>query len=157
MKKTVLTLGLSLLLAASAYVVYEGWTAHSGGIELPDWGLALLGVGAMFGLVIGCGLMALAFYSSRRGYVVVVQDVRGRFESEGRWDPFRYEAEFAGGSPDRSFQRRRCKRHRAVFLRERVDRSTAPWPSENAKLCEHCLADGDALGSIGRCRHVNIQ
>jgi hypothetical protein len=59
---------LCLLLAASAYVVYEGWTAHSGGIELPDWGLALLGVGAMFGLVIGCGLMALAFYSSRRGY-----------------------------------------------------------------------------------------
>jgi len=59
---------LCLLLAASAYVVYEGWTAHSGGIELPDWGLALLGVGAVFGLVIGCGLMALAFYSSRRGY-----------------------------------------------------------------------------------------
>src|ERR671931_1891247 len=59
---------LCLLLAASVYVVYEGWTAHSGGIELPDWGLALLGVGAIFGLVIGCGLMALAFYSSRRGY-----------------------------------------------------------------------------------------
>jgi hypothetical protein len=59
---------LCLLLAASAYLVYEGWTAHSGGIELPDWGLALLGVGAIFGLVIGCGLMALAFYSSRRGY-----------------------------------------------------------------------------------------
>ena len=30
---------------------------------------------------------------ARRGYAVVVQDVRGRFESEGRWDPFRYEAE----------------------------------------------------------------
>jgi formate hydrogenlyase subunit 3/multisubunit Na+/H+ antiporter MnhD subunit len=59
---------LCLLLAASVYVVYEGWTAHSGGAELPDWGLALLGVGAIFGLVIGCGLMALAFYSSRRGY-----------------------------------------------------------------------------------------
>jgi putative CocE/NonD family hydrolase len=29
---------------------------------------------------------------ARRGYVIVVQDVRGRFESEGRWDPFRYEA-----------------------------------------------------------------
>lgn len=59
---------LFLLLAASAYVVYEGWTAHSGGIEMPDWGYAMLGVGVMFGLVIGCGLMALAFYSSRRGY-----------------------------------------------------------------------------------------
>src|ERR671922_117288 len=29
---------LCLLLAASVYVVYEGWTAHSGGIEWPDWG-----------------------------------------------------------------------------------------------------------------------
>jgi putative CocE/NonD family hydrolase len=29
---------------------------------------------------------------ARRGYAVVVQDVRGRFESDGHWDPFRYEA-----------------------------------------------------------------
>jgi hypothetical protein len=43
---------------------------------LPDWGYALLGVGVIFGLVIGCGLMALAFYSSRRGYdePTVVED-----------------------------------------------------------------------------------
>ena len=72
---------LFLLLAASAYVVYEGWTAHSGGIEVPDWGYAMLGVGVMFGLSIGCGLMALAFYSSRRGYdertAVDQEDERG--------------------------------------------------------------------------------
>jgi hypothetical protein len=72
---------LFLLLAASAYVVYEGWTAHSGGIEVPDWGYAMLGVGVMFGLAIGCGLMALAFYSSRRGYdertAVDQEDERG--------------------------------------------------------------------------------
>jgi hypothetical protein len=59
---------LSLLLAAALYIVQEGWTAHSGGIQLPDWASALLGVGVIFGLVIGCGLMALAFYSGRRGY-----------------------------------------------------------------------------------------
>jgi hypothetical protein len=35
---------------------------------VPDWGYAFLGVGIVFGLVIGCGLMALAFYSSRSGY-----------------------------------------------------------------------------------------
>jgi putative CocE/NonD family hydrolase len=29
---------------------------------------------------------------ARRGYVVIVQDTRGRFASEGEWDPFRYEA-----------------------------------------------------------------
>src|SRR5947199_1420882 len=28
---------------------------------------------------------------ARRGYVVIVQDTRGRVTSEGEWDPFRYE------------------------------------------------------------------
>lgn len=30
---------------------------------------------------------------ARQGYAVVFQDVRGRFESEGEWEPFRDEAE----------------------------------------------------------------
>ena len=30
---------------------------------------------------------------ARRGYVFVYQDVRGRYESEGHWDPFRHEDE----------------------------------------------------------------
>jgi hypothetical protein len=59
---------LCLLLAGAVYGAYEGWTAHSGDVELPGWGYALLGVGVIFGLVIGCGLMALAFYSSRSGH-----------------------------------------------------------------------------------------
>jgi uncharacterized protein len=29
--------------------------------------------------------------AARRGFIVVVQDTRGRFASEGDWDPFRYE------------------------------------------------------------------
>ena len=29
---------------------------------------------------------------AQRGYAVVAQDTRGRFESEGEWDPFRFEA-----------------------------------------------------------------
>jgi putative CocE/NonD family hydrolase len=43
---------------------------------------------------------------ARRGYVVIVQDTRGRFTSEGEWDPFRNEAldgvdtiEWAAGLP----------------------------------------------------------
>src|SRR5262249_10171256 len=31
--------------------------------------------------------------AARRGYVVIVQDTRGRFASEGAWDPARFEAE----------------------------------------------------------------
>jgi len=50
---------LCLLLAATLFGAYEGWTAHSGNIVVPDWGYAFLGVGIVFGPVIGCGLMAL--------------------------------------------------------------------------------------------------
>jgi hypothetical protein len=59
---------LLLLLVSILFGTYQGWTAHSGGVALPAWGYALLGVGIVFGLLIGCGLMALAFYSSRKGY-----------------------------------------------------------------------------------------
>ena len=36
---------------------------------------------------------ASAVYFARRGYVYVFQDVRGRHESEGRWEPFRDDIE----------------------------------------------------------------
>ena len=32
-----------------------------------------------------------AYQIARRGYVVVIQDVRGRYTSEGEWYPFRHE------------------------------------------------------------------
>src|SRR4029453_6661946 len=41
---------------------------HTPATLKPYWGYGLLGVGIVFGLVIGCGLMALAFYSSRSGH-----------------------------------------------------------------------------------------
>jgi hypothetical protein len=59
---------LAVLLAAALFGTYQGWTAHSGGIEVPEWALALVGVGIVFGLLVGGGLMALMFYSSRTGY-----------------------------------------------------------------------------------------
>src|SRR6478609_9100282 len=36
---------------------------------------------------------AAPVFFARRGYVFVFQDVRGRHESEGKWDPFRNEQE----------------------------------------------------------------
>ncbi|ROS43970.1 hypothetical protein EDD35_6391 [Amycolatopsis thermoflava] len=36
-----------------------------------------------------CGLDPLQ--AARRGFLVAIQDVRGRFASEGEWDPFRFE------------------------------------------------------------------
>ena len=59
---------LALLLAAALFGAYEGWIAHSGDVEVPKWGYAFLAVGLVFGLLLGGGLMALMFYSSRTGY-----------------------------------------------------------------------------------------
>ena len=35
----------------------------------------------------------LPYYFTANGYAVAVQDVRGRFESEGMWEPYVYEVE----------------------------------------------------------------
>lgn len=57
---------LSLLLAAG-FVAYVGWTLADG-IEVSTAGYVAMAVGVLFSLVVGCGLMALVFYSSRSGY-----------------------------------------------------------------------------------------
>jgi len=59
---------LFALLVALLYGAYLGWTAHSGDVDVPSWALGMLVAGLILGLVVGCGLMALLFYSSRKGY-----------------------------------------------------------------------------------------
>ncbi len=39
------------------------------------------------------GVHAAMIRFAQNGYAVLIQDVRGRYESEGKWDPFRHEAE----------------------------------------------------------------
>src|SRR3981081_4161718 len=39
------------------------------------------------------GPMGFGLRAAARGYVVIAQDVRGRFESEGEWYPFRHESQ----------------------------------------------------------------
>lgn len=58
---------LSTLLALSLWFAYDSWSAF-GGPPIPGFGyLAFIG-GAFFSLVIGCGLIALMFYSHSHGY-----------------------------------------------------------------------------------------
>ena len=60
-------LSLLALLAASLYYAYGLWVA----VEAPDMPAGLyvaMVLGVLFSVVIGAGLMALVFYSSRRGY-----------------------------------------------------------------------------------------
>jgi hypothetical protein len=58
---------LMALLVASLYYAYGIWTAL-GAADMPGWMYAAMAGGVLFSLIVGGGLMALVFYSSRAGY-----------------------------------------------------------------------------------------
>jgi flagellar basal body-associated protein FliL len=58
---------LVLLLVATGVVVYLGWTLANGA-DVPTSGYAAMVFGVIISLTVGFGLMALLFYSSRKGY-----------------------------------------------------------------------------------------
>lgn len=63
----IVTTALLAILAATIWWAWQGWTAHAD-VQMSGHGYIAMGLGIFFSLVIGCGLMALTFYSSRRGY-----------------------------------------------------------------------------------------
>src|ERR1700733_1867643 len=58
---------LSLLLAGTLVVVYLGWSLATG-TDVPPSGYVAMALGVLASLGVGFGLMALIFYSSRKGY-----------------------------------------------------------------------------------------
>src|SRR5262245_22519045 len=58
---------LLLVLVATDFVAYLGWTPEDG-VEVSTAGYVGMAAGVLFSLIVGCGLMALIFYSSRSGY-----------------------------------------------------------------------------------------
>jgi len=54
------------LLVLASWTVYRLWGSIE--IDMPTWAWAALGFGVGLSLLIGFGLMALLFYSSRMGY-----------------------------------------------------------------------------------------
>jgi hypothetical protein len=68
MPRAIFTLAvLLILLAATAAVAL--WMWHDvGDTQISTQGLIALGLGAGLSLLLGAGLMALMFFSSRRGY-----------------------------------------------------------------------------------------
>jgi hypothetical protein len=58
---------LLVMLAAAGWYASRAWTALSGP-PMPATGYVAMTLGIAFSLVVGCGLMALLFYSNRYGY-----------------------------------------------------------------------------------------
>ncbi len=67
MRKLAFALPLLALLAASVWFAYYVWAADEGP-PIPSMGYVAMALGVVFSLIVGCGLMALVFYSSRHGY-----------------------------------------------------------------------------------------
>ena len=58
---------LCLLLAITFVIVYLGWTLGND-TDVPALGYVAMALGVIVSLAVGFGLMALIFYSSRKGY-----------------------------------------------------------------------------------------
>jgi hypothetical protein len=58
---------LLAILAASVWFAAGAWTRITGP-DMPAAGYVAMALGIVFSLLIGCGLMALLFYSNRHGY-----------------------------------------------------------------------------------------
>ena len=67
MAKYLLVIPLFAILAATLWYAV-GLSASDEGPPMPMTGYLAMGLGILFSLVVGCGLMALLFYSNRHGY-----------------------------------------------------------------------------------------
>jgi hypothetical protein len=67
MRVIALVVPLFVILAASVWWAVALWMSVEGP-PMPASGHVAMWLGIIFSLLIGCGLMALMFFSSRRGY-----------------------------------------------------------------------------------------
>ena len=58
---------LFVLLGGALWFAYHEWTSIESP-PIPAFGYVAIVGGVLFSLLVGCGLMALMFYSSRHGY-----------------------------------------------------------------------------------------
>ena len=67
MRKLLIIVPLLALLALSVWFATAAWE-HLAGDAIPFYGYVAIAGGVLFSLLLGGGLMALVFYSSRHGY-----------------------------------------------------------------------------------------
>ena len=67
MRVALVIIVLLAFLAGAVFVAHYGWVS-AGDVVMPPWGWLMLGLGVFFTILVGGGLMALVFYSSRAGF-----------------------------------------------------------------------------------------
>ncbi|CAM5340097.1 putative protein OS=Afipia felis OX=1035 GN=NCTC12722_01344 PE=4 SV=1 [Afipia felis] len=80
--RILVVLVLAALLGVTGVWAVTVWNA-SGDVAMGKHGWIALGLGTFFSLVIGCGLMALMFFSSRSGHDDAADPLRQRDEPPG--------------------------------------------------------------------------
>lgn len=76
MGKWLLLAVMVLFLGAAGWLAVEGWMLH-GDVQMPASAYVAMALGIGFSIVVGVGLMALVFYSHRKGYDdAAAQDTR---------------------------------------------------------------------------------
>lgn len=73
---------MGLLIAAGALAARE-WSSASG-TEIPVTGYVAMAIGVIFSVLLGVGLMALVFYSSRAGFDEPAKLIRPDGDETGR-------------------------------------------------------------------------
>ncbi len=66
-KTALVAMPLFAILAAAGWYAARAWISVNGP-PMPATGYIAMALGVLFPLVLGCGLMALLFYSNRHGY-----------------------------------------------------------------------------------------
>lgn len=66
MKTAALIAALGAILIAAAVAIVMAW--RSAQVEIGVFGWLVIGIGAVLSVILGGGLMALSFYSARRGF-----------------------------------------------------------------------------------------
>lgn len=66
MKTAALIATLGVILIGAAIAIVMAW--RSAQVDIGLFGWIVIGIGAVLAIVLGGGLMALSFYSSRRGF-----------------------------------------------------------------------------------------
>jgi hypothetical protein len=66
MAKFLAIAALVAMLALTLWAAYRQWIVQA--VDVPGWGWAAILAGGGLSILVGAGLMALMFYSSRMGY-----------------------------------------------------------------------------------------